>query len=238
MNQATYRLAVIMILFCTITASIESILHVPTVIGTTIASEYIYDVDEKPFGTSFSEWTAKWWQWALSIPEESSPFFDTTGEKCASSQLNSSVWFLVGSFTGPVSRSCDIPTQTASLLPIFNTECDFHHEQDAKTHDDLRLCVRSIQDNVKDVSATINGVNIPVEHTRVESPFFNVTFPDNNIYGVPPADTVGVSDGYWLFLKPLPPGNYVVNVKGLLVDYTTTGFDNIVSDVTYSLKVQ
>lgn len=33
----------------------------------------------KPYGMSYQEWSAKWWQWALSLPIDQNPFFDEQG---------------------------------------------------------------------------------------------------------------------------------------------------------------
>ena len=40
----------------------------------------MYDINEKPFGKSWEEWTAKWWQWFFSTPIENHPAYDKTGE--------------------------------------------------------------------------------------------------------------------------------------------------------------
>jgi hypothetical protein len=39
-----------------------------------------------PFGRTYGEWSAKWWQWAVSIPASNSPITDTTGANCAVNQ--------------------------------------------------------------------------------------------------------------------------------------------------------
>src|SRR5580765_5316103 len=36
--------------------------------------------NSNPQGHSYGEWTALWWQWALSIPEAINPLEDTTGQ--------------------------------------------------------------------------------------------------------------------------------------------------------------
>ena len=55
----------------------------------------------------------------------------------------------------------------------------------------------------------------------------------------PPGTTKAVSDGVWVFLKPLTPGDYEVHSKGVSVDFTTTGtVPSFVSDVTYHLTLK
>ncbi len=51
-----------------------------------------------------------------------------------------------------------------------------------------------------------------------ESPFFNITIPENNIYNNTPGVWEANVDGFYLFLEPLPPGNHTL--------YTTTSVIN------------
>jgi hypothetical protein len=43
---------------------------------------------------------------------------------------------------------------------------------------------------------------------RFQSSLFNLTLPENNVMGVPAQETQGVSDGYFVILKPLPKGEH------------------------------
>ena len=67
----------------------------------------------------YAEWTARWWQWVLSLPVENNPANDTTGKNCAINQ-NGPVWFLAGTVGGVVERNCTIPAEKAILFPILN----------------------------------------------------------------------------------------------------------------------
>jgi hypothetical protein len=65
--------------------------------------------------------TAKWWQWALSIPVFENPLLDQTGEKCMVGQRGP-VWFLVGNFGGgDTTRSCSIPEGKRLFFPVINS---------------------------------------------------------------------------------------------------------------------
>ena len=65
-------------------------------------------VKAEGFGATYGEWSARWWQWALSIPAAVNPILDATGANCARDQVDD-VWFLAGTFGGTVTRSCTIP---------------------------------------------------------------------------------------------------------------------------------
>ena len=55
----------------------------------------VFPVDAKPYGKSYAEWSAIWWQWLLSIPKDTSPAGDTTGKNCGTNQQGP-IWFLAG----------------------------------------------------------------------------------------------------------------------------------------------
>jgi heme/copper-type cytochrome/quinol oxidase subunit 2 len=72
----------------------------------------VFSTNSKPYGLTYGEWTAKWWQWGYSIPKNINPAYDDTGKNCAQKQ-NGLVWFLGGTFGHAVNRVCDIPTGKA-----------------------------------------------------------------------------------------------------------------------------
>ena len=55
----------------------------------------LYSSNSNPYGIPFANWTAKWWQWFIGIPNSQQPFADATGEKCGTNQ-GGPVWYLVG----------------------------------------------------------------------------------------------------------------------------------------------
>ena len=46
----------------------------------------LYSSNSNPYGIPFADWTAKWWQWFIRIPNSQQPFADATGEKCGTNQ--------------------------------------------------------------------------------------------------------------------------------------------------------
>ena len=77
----------------------------------------------QPYGESYAQWAADWWNWALSIPAEINPAADPTGTNAAVGQ-HGPVWFLAGAVgSGPlaVTRTVTIPEGKALFFPIVNT---------------------------------------------------------------------------------------------------------------------
>jgi hypothetical protein len=198
----------------------------------------VFTIDSNPYGVSYNDWTAKWWQWALSIPKETNPVGDETGKYCGQGQ-EGPVWFLAGTFGGSMERSCTIPAGKAILFSPINVECSYAEFPDLKTESDLRTCAKSGQDLATEFEVSIDGVELQnLQNYRIQSPLFELTLPKDNVYGLPPSTTKAVSDGVWVFLKPLSPGNHQIHSKGVSVDFTTTGtVPSFVSDVTYRLMM-
>lgn len=59
----------------------------------------IYPPDSEPYGLTYADWSARWWQWVSSIVETDSPLNDDTGKNCGNNQ-SGPVWFLAGTSGG------------------------------------------------------------------------------------------------------------------------------------------
>lgn len=190
------------------------------------------------FGQECGEWTAQWWQWALSIPTDQNPLLDETGADAARGQ-SGPVWFLAGisGAGGAVERTVTVPAGKALFFPVYNSvwvntpdfgDAPWSPEQEAFARGQISDSV----DAVTSLSAEIDGR--PVRHLEAyrcqnEEPFM-VNMPADNIYGIP-AGTYGpsVTDGYWLMLAPLSKGRHTLH-------FTSTK-DGKVQDVTYHIDV-
>jgi hypothetical protein len=182
----------------------------------------LFQPDSKPYGLTYGNWTARWWQWAYSIPKDVHPAYDDTGKYCAEGQ-SGPVWFLTGTYKHPVDRYCTISAGKAILFTILNSECSFAEFPNLKTEEQLRQCAKQMQDSVIHLEASVNGIPLTgLEKYRIQSPLFNFTISQGNILGLPPQTTQAVSDGNWVFLKPLSVGNHTIYFKGGLRNITDT----------------
>ena len=186
-------------------------------------SNLVYNIDSKPFNVSYADWTERWWQWAYSLPQNIHPAYDNTGKFCKEGQKEP-VWFFPGTYQQSVIRYCEIPYGVGILFPILNSECSFVEYPQKKSKEDLSNCAKKIQDTTVPAFATLNDVEIPnLKNYRIQSDIFNFTLPENNILNLQPQTTQAVSDGNWVFLKPLLLGNYELKFKGNIK--TTTNND-------------
>lgn len=195
----------------------QNIIADNSTLSSAVEEGIVFQPHSKPYNHTYGEWTAKWWQWAYSIPMEVNPAYDDTGKYCSENQRGP-VWFFPGTYGKSVVRECTVPTGTAILFPILNSECSFAEFPELKTITDLSICAKTFQDQVTDLHASIDGQEIPkidLEKYRTQSPPFSFTLPENNILGLPANTTTSaISDGNWVFVKPLKPGKHAISFMG------------------------
>jgi hypothetical protein len=176
-----------------------------------------------PFGNSYGQWSALWWQQALAVHEGAGSPFESGSVDCTSLGTGH-VTFLVGTAGGAVSRSCSLPTGTALLFPLINGECSVS-EGNGTTEAELRACAGNQANLFTDLTATVDGRALSdLSSYRFQSPLFTWTAPSNNVFGVPETaePTLAVAEGYWVMLTPLPPGVHTISFGGAVPGVFTT----------------
>jgi len=179
-----------------------------------------YPNKAKVAGRKLADWSAEWWQWALSIPQSVNPLFDETGAQIAVGQRGP-VWFLCGVFneSGTATRSISVPEGKALFFPIVNVEWDNLGVDPPLTIAELRENAASFVAAVDPASLVcdVDGVALDdLASRRVLSKPFEYSLPPGDIYEAFGVDGSGtqypaVSDGYWVMLRPLPVGDHVVH---------------------------
>jgi hypothetical protein len=197
----------------------------------------VFSINSKPYGSTYGEWSAKWWQWYLPIPASNNPLNDNTGALCSLKQVGP-VWFMMGSNKGPVVRDCTVPQGKALFIPTLTTECSYAEASNLHSESQLRSCaVNADQGGTAQIS--VDGVNLQsLQSYKVQSPLFNFTFPKDNIFGAPPGPTQAVSDGIFVILLPLAPGNHTIHASGVVLANPTLGTQSFATEATYHLVVK
>jgi hypothetical protein len=170
------------------------------------------------YGASYGEWSARWWQWLLSIPAKTNP---NVGGSCDQGQFDN-VYFLPGTFGGSVTHSCNnIPEGKAVFFPLVNSVA--FRPYGYETLNDLRELAAQFVDTAKVLSCKID--NNPTvtfstkpgtaNYNRVRSPAFTVKPPSGGV--LPPGTLKApgntdhlVSDGYWVLISPLSVGSHKI----------------------------
>jgi hypothetical protein len=152
------------------------------------------------------EWSVQWWQWAASFEYDESPVADPTGELCASGQKGD-VWFLAGVYgSEPVKRRCQVPAGKALFFPIVNYILRAPEGNPKMGCDELTATAREFTDNPVDLTVVVDGLKIQnVQHHR------QATEKCFDLGG-----RTSAGNGYYMMLKPLPPGRHVIQWGGVL----------------------
>src|ERR671910_3483468 len=195
----------------------------------------------------------RWWQWIVSLNNitDANPFTETGQAGCdVGLQDDGRLLFLVGSPSDPPLsgifpvHDCKIKEGTSILFPIENVFCAALEKNPPQNESQTRKCANQAQDRAFDLQLEIDGKEIQnlKEQYRVDSPAGGFEFtavPGNPITPVLGSST-GVSDGVWILLKHLPPGQHTITFSGKF-DFTGIigGGEEVIVDAgaTYNLNV-
>jgi len=209
----------------------------------------IMPVTSAPFGNSYADWAAAWWQWALALPVDGHPLFDETGIHCGAGQ-SGPVFFLGGVFNvsgSAVRTECTVPSRKALFFPIVNVECS-NIEGNGVNGVELRTCAAFFADLATGLRLEVDDDRVPhLTRFRTVSPSFNFALPDDDLFGAfmltAPTGTcfpkdgicepyLSAGDGYYVMLAPLSDGPHTIRFTGTFGDPI-----NFTTDVTYHLTV-
>ena len=188
---------------------------------------HVFPPTAHPFGASYGEWQARWFEWFIEIPAPVNPLFDETGELCGTNQ-SGPVWYLAPvAHPGTTTRACTVPTGTGIFVPppFFGA-----------TEAELRACAAAGYEAFfgdATQSITVDGVTVSgfEDRYRTQTPLFSYTLPPDNLYGLPPGNALAISDGTAVMVKPLPPG-----VHRIVVHIESPALGGTV-EVVYNLTV-
>lgn len=216
-----------------------------------------YPANSAPFGMTYGDWGAAYFQYVFSIPGSSNPMLDPSGAACNIAQPSGPVFFLnlipdhaflQAGFLGSYAiRTCTIPSK-ALWIPIAGWLCS--NIQFAPSHGyspyDMRKCAATATDSVDINSLTlfVDGRNLSalIRERRIQTPYFYFEMPvDDNIltWGWSDGNSgSAVADGYFVLLRPLSRGAHVVQFGGAyLSGISPAGLAGSFS-VMYNLTVQ
>jgi hypothetical protein len=182
-------------------------------------------------GQTYGEWSATLWQYMLSFPKPANPLLDLTGASCGRRQ-SGHVFFLVGSFVGPVLReACRVPAGHVLFFPLVNI---VDVNTGSQTAAELFAEIAPIEDGAHHLYARVDGVALKFSKDRVraKSPAFQVRLPKDNLFDLPRGTySPAVADGYYLMLAPLSRGPHTVAFGG-------TDGNGFVQDIVYEIIVE
>jgi hypothetical protein len=226
------------------------------------ANSSTFPVNSSPYGVSFKDWTAKWDKWMSELPKSLNwNFKNVPGVKyvpkdCSFNQTASSpVFFLpwVDSSRGSsASQTCTVPHNKAILVSVTSITSDYSDPSIVtKTPKELIKAASQLNTYPRDFSPTLDGKPLDLKNDaahKVTSDLFNLTLPKDNLWSdrEPPGPDKAIIQGWWIMLKPLPPGEHTLQYTTGYKSYKTDndmlpGQGNptpYIQDVTYRLIVK
>jgi hypothetical protein len=204
----------------------------------------VFAPSSTPYGKTYGEWSALWWQWALRTPERESPM--THADKAPVEDAGPVV-FLAGTFGMGAERSCTVPAGKAILFPVVNWA--YFGNLDSDTEPVMRAGVKYAADHATNLWASVDGVPLHgLQGFRFQSPdLFLIAFdPVDPLFGpldprppYPPLTYPCFADGFWVMLEPLAPGEHTLAWGGKAVFQATyPNVDVFEQDITYHVTVE
>ena len=175
--------------------------------------------------------TANAWRWLTTLPF---PIFeDTSGANCGVAQ-EGPFWYLAPPFGVSAVTNCTVPSGKTIVAWVAgagyiwnNCPGDFDGQPTPNARDLFADSVAPLVDEVVGPAAKLDGQRLRVR--RVVSDVFSFTagddwvaIPDGCFTGRP---QIGLSDGYFIFIPPLPRGNHTLTMT--LHDPATTSIYNL-----------
>lgn len=226
----------------------------------------VFPKDESPLGISYDTLIDKYWNWwvALNV-EEAAP----RDGGCLMNGSEKMVMLMeTADVVNPPIQKCKISSEQGIMMPLWAAWCDTGGDlgniknASGNLDEQLTNCAKEVY-NLGDIKSEVqvdgNTVaKLDVKNTlmsgRLDSKVtalnnvtdistkgFNITYADTHKPNYPEGTWRAGSQGYWIFLKPLPPGEHTVfyNIRitptGAL---TSPGTNPHFADITYNLQVQ
>jgi hypothetical protein len=203
----------------------------------------MYSTDSTPFEKPYGHWLAEYFKWFVGIPydEHPRPNYDKVG--CSPGQSDE-VLFLSDILSLKEERNCVIPSGMAILLPTLSGVCWTDNRDNPPWNDETITECAKEGNNIGVISATLDGRPLfagevrDLQGYRAQSPFFNITVPENDIFkpGSVPGVWKAKVDGYFVFLEPLTPGNHTLRTTVSIMEQEAP--NRYSSDLTYNLNVK
>jgi hypothetical protein len=204
-------------------------------------------IEQKVCGSKLENWIKAWHRWYLGIPEKRHPIFSHLSREYERRQdqnqgrlsflgleeseipkeCDAKVWFLTGGYQGAISTRSFIPQGEFYILaPLYSVWASTAEYPSLNSVGQLNnFCSNEIKSvNLK--NATLDGSKVSPIHFTISEPF-TVGLPPGNILGLPltkkqrKIDITLVSEGHWIWLKPLSIGDHRIQFSASTTRFVT-----------------
>jgi hypothetical protein len=196
----------------------------------------VVELTESVDGKSLADFANLWWQWAFSMPQDQSPVRDTAGTHCNVGQT-APVWFLAGGYgSSKIERRCDIPAGQHIFFPVINMLVVYPPEV-VRTCAETRAQVARNNDTYVYIRISVDGIPIPdAERFRIAPHICFDPFAAAPSDARMPRTSIAATDGYWIMLRPLPPGQHRLEFRAFYTNPDAASGD-MVQNIAYDLTI-
>ncbi len=174
-----------------------------------------------------AQWSARWWRWVGHFDDINAvPQRDPNGRQCALHQ-DGPVWFLAGTDgTFDAVRTCVIPADKHLFVPVINWVVHRGLQDAPMSCADKQAEAANRADHVVTGLVLLDGRPVgELQRMRVAS---------GGCFEMSAGNPASASDGYWLMLKPLPPGKHQLAIAAAYREGARQSMQNF----RYELDVQ
>ena len=219
----------------------------------------LFSKDEMPFDVPYDTWVSKYWNWWLGLStDEATP----TPDGCVINKSEPMVMLMETTVDGSPNQVCNVSSDQGIIIPMWIAWCDTGDHK-GLSDEQLTKCARE-EYNLGKIGSEVKVDGVPVADldvvmslisgsldydinsltnvTEFQSKGFNLTIPEDTqaANSVPGTWRAG-SHGWWVFLKPLPPGEHTISYNVRVAPtgaLTSPGTNPHFADITYRLNVE
>lgn len=174
---------------------------------------------------SQATWATRWWQWTGRFDGQP-PYADRDGSRCAQHQ-DGPVWFLAGTDgTFDAVRTCAIPADRHVFVPLIAWAVADAGSGSAAP------CTQKQQRAANFVEHVFTG--LVLLDGRPVGQYQRMRVAGGECFTVTTGEAAVATDGYWLMLKPLPPGQHTLAIAAGYREGPRQSLQNF----QYTLEVQ
>lgn len=180
------------------------------------------DVDllSSPYTEHLEEHVQKYWTNLYQTSKDKNPALDPNGTRHI---VDTDPVYLACDMTGkdePVLRTIYISADKSVFIPVNDVGVSDREHPGADAND-LKRRAKKDEDSATKVKLTIDDDEYDLKDLknkkyRIGDPIgpFEVVIPDNPLDGLePPGPAMVVADGYYLIIKPFPPGEHTIRIE-------------------------
>lgn len=222
----------------------------------TISTSYaldLFNLDDTPYGRPYEYWVQDYWRWNAYIPDDPATGYAGLSENECFMYPQGPVVMLLNPAAGGGKhiQKCEVYSGQAFLFPLWSAECDGSSKGNENLSiPQLKKCARGYNTGIVTVNVEVDNKPISTlkvidyntivlnNATELYTQPFNITSPkDSNLKVDRPGTYVGVVHGWFLFVKPLTPGEHTIRYENRVEPTTLNGGYRNYADITYVLNV-